>query len=68
MALVLKGTVRSQLEGAVANTYIVGQSWFEPPGAIHLFAENVSSTEPAEVLAIFIADDECRSLTIFDSG
>ena len=66
MAFVLEGTVRSQLEGGPVGTYSVGQTWFEPPGTIHLFAENASSTQTAELLATFVADDDCGSLTIPD--
>ncbi|OBQ73698.1 cupin domain-containing protein [Mesorhizobium erdmanii] len=65
-AFVLKGTLRSQLEGGPAGTYTKGQTWFEPPGTVHLFAENASTTEPAELLATFIADDDCGPLTIPD--
>ena len=48
------------------KTFVAGQSWFEPPGAIHLFAENASTTEPAQILATFVADDDCGLLTIPD--
>jgi quercetin dioxygenase-like cupin family protein len=65
-AVVLKGTPRSQLAGAAVGTYATGQTWFEPPGAVHLFAENSSAAEPAELLAIFVADDDCGLLTIPD--
>ncbi|TSE00206.1 cupin domain-containing protein [Mesorhizobium intechi] len=65
-AFVLKGTLRSQLEGGPAGTYGPGQTWFEPPGTVHLFAENASATKPAELLATFIADDGCGALTIPD--
>ncbi|QPC91074.1 cupin domain-containing protein [Mesorhizobium sp. INR15] len=65
-AFVLKGTLRSQLEGGPVGTFAKGQTWFEPPGVIHLFAENASATEPAELLATFIADDDCGALTIPD--
>ncbi|WP_027060059.1 cupin domain-containing protein [Mesorhizobium loti] len=65
-AFVVKGTLRSQLEGGPAGTYTQGQTWFEPPGTVHLFAENASTTEPAELLATFIADDDCGPLTIPD--
>ena len=65
-AYVLKGSVRSQLMGGPAETFAAGQTWFEPPGTIHLFAENASATEPAELLAIFVADDDCGPLTVFD--
>lgn len=65
-AFVLKGTLRSQLAGGAAAIYTVGQTWFEPSGTIHLFAENASATEPAQLLATFIADDDCGSLTLMD--
>jgi quercetin dioxygenase-like cupin family protein len=65
-AFVLKGKVRSQLDNGPAETFAVGQSWFEPPGTIHMFAENASATEPASLLATFVADDDCGPLTIFD--
>ena len=67
-AYVLKGTLRSQLRGGAVGTYSAGQSWFEPPGAVHLFAENASTTEPAELLAVFIADQDCGPLVIPDPG
>lgn len=67
-AIVLKGTIRSQLLGGPAVDYKQGQSWFEPPGAIHLFAENPSKTESAQMLAIFVADSDCGALVIPDTG
>lgn len=65
-AFVLKGKVRSQLGGGPAETFSVGESWFEPPGTIHLFAENASMTDDASLLATFVADDDCGPLTIFE--
>ncbi len=65
-AFVVKGVLRSQLSGGSVGTYKAGETWFEPPGAIHLFAENTSKTEPAEILATFITDDECGPLVIPD--
>lgn len=65
-AFVLKGQVRSQLNDGPAETFGVGQTWFEPPGTIHMFAENVSMTEPASLLATFVAEDDCGPLTIFE--
>src|SRR5262249_58788564 len=35
----------------------VGESFFEAPGAIHLVSENASLTEPAELPAVFVADE-----------
>lgn len=63
-AFVIKGALRSQMEGGPAITYTEGQTWFEAPGAIHSFAENASASEPAELLAVFVAEDECGRLTI----
>jgi len=65
-AFVLRGSVRSQLGGGPVETFSVGQTWFEPPGTIHMFAENVSLTEPASLLATFVVDDNCGPLTIPD--
>jgi quercetin dioxygenase-like cupin family protein len=63
-AYVLSGSIRSQ-EGGEATVYQAGQSWFEPPGAHHLISENASGTEPASLLAVFVADAGAR-LTIYD--
>ncbi|KAF1003510.1 MAG: hypothetical protein GAK28_04646 [Luteibacter sp.] len=63
-AVVLKGHIRSQLQGTPAETYGATQTWFEPPGTLHLFAENPSATEDAELLATFVADENCGPLTI----
>lgn len=63
-AYVLKGTLRSQLDFGPIGTFKPGDTWFEPPGTIHTFIENASATEPAELLAIFVADD-CAVLTTF---
>ncbi|WP_395678840.1 cupin domain-containing protein [Inquilinus sp.] len=63
-AYVIKGAVRSQLAGGPPQVYGPGTSWFEPPGVLHLFAENASAAEPAQILAVFVADDNCGPLTI----
>ena len=41
-------TIRSQLAGGPVETFKVVESFFEPPGAIHLVSENASSTIPTE--------------------
>ncbi|MBB4000331.1 cupin domain-containing protein [Aureimonas pseudogalii] len=65
-AYVLSGAIRSQLAGAKVETYSAGQTWFEPPGIVHDFAENASSTQSANLLATFVADGDCGPLTIFN--
>lgn len=66
-AYVLKGTLRSQLNDGPIETFGPGGTWFEPPGTIHSLVENASPTEPAEIMAIFVADSDCGALTIFDN-
>ena len=65
-AHVTRGRIRSQLNADPARVYGPGESWFEPPGTRHSFAENASGTEPAELLAIFVADDNCGPLVIYE--
>jgi quercetin dioxygenase-like cupin family protein len=55
-AYVLEGTVRSQLEGEPVGTFRTGENWVEPPGVHHVLTENPSSTEPARLLVVFVAD------------
>lgn len=62
-AYVTKGEIRSQLGGGPVETFGVGQSFFEPPGTTHLVSANASSTEPAELIAVFVADEGAQ-LTI----
>jgi quercetin dioxygenase-like cupin family protein len=62
---VLAGIIRSQIEGTPAATYGPGETFFEPLGAIHLFAENVSRTDSAEVLAVFVHDEGTTLTTYF---
>jgi quercetin dioxygenase-like cupin family protein len=63
-AVVLEGTIRSQLQGGPPVDYAAGQTWFEPPRALHLFAENASTLQPAKLLATFIADTNCGPLVL----
>ena len=47
------------------TVYKAGESWLEPPGAAHSVSENASATEPARLLAVFVAQDGA-ALTTFD--
>jgi len=62
-AYITKGEIRSQLGGGPVETFGVGQSFFEPPGSTHLVSANASNTEPAELIAVFVADEGAQ-LTI----
>ena len=65
-AYVLSGTIRSESSATgPARDYKAGEGFFEPPGSEHLVSENASATEPASLLAVFVADDGAE-LTRFD--
>ena len=66
MAYVLMGQIRSENSATgPAKVYKAGEAFFEPPGSEHLVSENASTTEPASLLAIFVADDGAQ-LTTFE--
>jgi quercetin dioxygenase-like cupin family protein len=65
-AYITKGEVRSQLGGGPVETFEVGQSFFEPPGSTHLVSANASNTEPAELIAVFVADEGAELTTYID--
>jgi quercetin dioxygenase-like cupin family protein len=65
-AYITKGEVRSQLGGGPVETFKVGQSFFEPPGATHLISANASNTEPAELIAVFVADEGAQLTTFIE--
>ena len=67
VAYVLSGAIRSRLEGGQAKVYHAGESWTEAPGAHHLVSDNASKTEPASLLAIFIADSNDKKLVTYDA-
>jgi len=57
-AYVLSGQIRSENSATgPAKVYRAGEGFFEPPGTIHTISENASDSEPASLLAIFVADD-----------
>ena len=53
----LSGAGRMQLLGGPALVYQAGQTMFEPSGSVHLYADNLSLTEPAKVMLITVHDD-----------
>jgi quercetin dioxygenase-like cupin family protein len=63
---VLEGSIRSKVDNGQEIIYRAGESWTEKPGAHHVMSENGSSTEPAKLLAIFIADSDEKDLVTFD--
>ena len=65
-AYITKGQIRSQLKGGPVEIFEVGQSFFEPPGAIHLVSANASNTEWAELVAVFVADEGAQLTTLLE--
>jgi len=63
-AYVVSGAIRSENSATgPAKIYKAGESFFEPPGSEHLVSENASATEPASLLAVFVADDGAKLTT-----
>jgi quercetin dioxygenase-like cupin family protein len=65
-AHVLSGMIRSQVDDGASKTFGPGDGFYEDPGSHHMVSENVSATEAASMLAIFIVDPAEDQLTIAD--
>ncbi|RFZ86133.1 cupin domain-containing protein [Shinella sp. WSJ-2] len=62
-AYVLAGEVESKVNDGETHRYKAGESWFEPPGALHSISRNASDTVPAKLLAVFVVDTDDTKLT-----
>jgi quercetin dioxygenase-like cupin family protein len=63
-AYVLSGAIRSENSATgPARVYRAGESFFEPVGSVHRVSENASATEPASLLAVFVANDGAKLTT-----
>ena len=65
-AYITRGEIRSQLGGGPVEMFKVGQSFFEPPGSTHMISANASNTEPAELVAVFVADQGAQLTTLLE--
>jgi len=63
MAFVVSGSIVSKVGDGAEQTFHAGDAWWEPPAAIHRVSRNASSTEPATLLAIYVAP---KSATVDD--
>ncbi|ORA12278.1 cupin domain-containing protein [Mycobacterium arosiense] len=68
MAYVISGAIRSQVEGEPVRVYQAGETWSEASGAHHSISENVSATEPARLLAVFLVNTGDGPLTTDDDA
>jgi quercetin dioxygenase-like cupin family protein len=57
-AYVLSGSIRSENSATgPVRIYKTGEGFFEPVGSVHSISENASPTQPASLLAVFVAPD-----------
>src|SRR3954452_20415611 len=63
-AYVISGSIESKVNDGETRIYRAGESWSEPPGAIHSISRNASKTEPAKLLAVFVIDSNDDPLTM----
>ena len=62
-AYVISGAIEAKVNEGETRIYRAGESWSEPPGAIHSISRNASKTEPAKLLAVFVLDTNDKALT-----
>jgi quercetin dioxygenase-like cupin family protein len=55
MAFVVSGIIASRVDDGPEETFRAGDAWWEPPGAVHRVSRNASASEPATLLAIYVA-------------
>jgi len=61
---VTKGSARLGIEGQPVQEVHEGQSFFEPPGALHTVGESASETAPASAIAVMIVPDGAPLVTV----
>jgi quercetin dioxygenase-like cupin family protein len=57
LAYVIEGAVENQFDAGPLQTHKVGDSWWEAPGTVHNVARNVSKTDRARLLVVYIGED-----------
>ncbi|HEY1215759.1 MAG TPA: cupin domain-containing protein [Bryobacteraceae bacterium] len=62
-AYVVKGAIESKVNDGETRIYRAGESWSEPPGAIHSISRNASKTESAKLIAVFVVNSDDKALT-----
>lgn len=56
IAYVLEGEIRSKVGDQPEKTYRAGEMFFETPEELHAVSANASSTRPAKLLAVLLAE------------
>ena len=57
IAYVLEGEIRSKIGDDPEKTYTVGEMFVETPDQLHAVSANASTTKPAKLLAILLAEN-----------
>jgi quercetin dioxygenase-like cupin family protein len=55
---VVKGTLRTQVQGEPEQTYKAGDSFYEAPNGVHSISANASDKLPLKLLAYFVCDHD----------
>jgi quercetin dioxygenase-like cupin family protein len=55
VAYVVSGALRSSVGDGPERVYQAGDSFYEPPDAVHHVSANASATEPVTFIAVFVA-------------
>ena len=61
---VTRGTARLAIAGQPVQEVHTGESFFEPPGALHTVAESASETDSAAAIAVLIVPAGAPLLTV----
>jgi quercetin dioxygenase-like cupin family protein len=62
---VIDGSVLFGLDGGEPVVLKAGESFYEPPGALHSVSRNASQERPASLIAFFVLE-EGESATVYD--
>jgi quercetin dioxygenase-like cupin family protein len=57
IAYVLEGEIRSKVGDGPEQTYAAGQMFLETPHQLHAVSRNASTTKPAKLLALLLAEN-----------
>ena len=61
-AYVVSGAIESKVNDGETRIYHAGESFIEPPGAIHAICRNASQSEPAKMLVVFVVDTNHKAM------
>ena len=64
---VVKGSIRTRVQGEPETIYKAGEAFYEAPNRIHEVSANASQTQPATFIAYFVCDHD-TPLSINVSG